>query len=374
MRVLVLTNHFSEFAGSEIVALEVATWFQERGDDVTLCANHIAPPIATHVPERVRLTQSFADVDLSSFDLVWCQHGLLSEFPLKAFEWAIVKGRLPHIVLVSLSPFEPYERIDGVLARALSAEIFVNSRETGQAVMKANRGLLRRSKLTIFHNAAPAAFWSIAPQGAASAPTQPGSVALISNRAPAQNSEIARHLESAGVRTQLLGCRHKYGLVRPRTLASVDAVLTIGKSVTYAFAAGKPAYIYDRFGGGGWLTRRNFAANMDHNFSGRPSRRQIPVDEIVREILSGYARAVSELEYLRRGTNLRRFLLDSHLTRLRDRAFVRQASGASVGRLCEHLRHPRLRESVISSLDRGHARQQAFLTDLHRPVPLATAM
>ena len=39
LRVLVLTNHFSIYSGSEIVAMQTAQWFARQGDLVTLGAN-----------------------------------------------------------------------------------------------------------------------------------------------------------------------------------------------------------------------------------------------------------------------------------------------------------------------------------------------
>jgi hypothetical protein len=108
MRVLVLTNHFSEFAGSEIIALEVAQWFVEQGDQVALAANFIRPPISD-LGGSIELLRDIDDIDLSSFDLVWCQHGLLSLLPFASFAAAAMAP--PLVALVSLSPFEPYEHV-----------------------------------------------------------------------------------------------------------------------------------------------------------------------------------------------------------------------------------------------------------------------
>jgi hypothetical protein len=46
LRVLVLTNHFKWFGGSEIVALEIARGLASLGDDVTLAANVLGAPLA----------------------------------------------------------------------------------------------------------------------------------------------------------------------------------------------------------------------------------------------------------------------------------------------------------------------------------------
>jgi hypothetical protein len=154
MRVLVLTNHFSEFAGSEIIALEVAQWFVEQGDQVALAANFIRPPISD-LGGSIELLRDIDDIDLSSFDLVWCQHGLLSLLPFASYAAAAMAP--PLVALVSLSPFEPYEHVDGLLRNALSAKVFANSAETARVVVRRNQNLIKRDQVAVFHNAAPSA-------------------------------------------------------------------------------------------------------------------------------------------------------------------------------------------------------------------------
>ena len=138
LRVLVLTNHFSNSQASEIVALQTAQWFARRGDLVTLGANSMGAPIK-RLAADFQLTTQVNDIDLSAFDLIWCQHDLLSHLPLAAFERAS-RHPLPHVVLVSLSPYEPYEHVDGTMARALSAEIYTNSPETARRGRETRRG------------------------------------------------------------------------------------------------------------------------------------------------------------------------------------------------------------------------------------------
>lgn len=119
LRVLVLTNHFKEFAGSEVVALQTAQWFVAMGDVVTLAANVVNAPIMNHAA-GVRLNSAPETVELTAYDLIWCQHDLLSLLPISTYEAASRSG-LPYVACVSLSPYEPYEHLNGLLARALSA-------------------------------------------------------------------------------------------------------------------------------------------------------------------------------------------------------------------------------------------------------------
>ncbi|WP_416914340.1 hypothetical protein [Seohaeicola sp.] len=63
-------------------------------------------------------------------------------------------------------------------------------------------------------------------------------------------------------------------------------VLTIGKSVQYAMAARRPVYVYDRFGGPGWITSENFKNAEKFNFSGRCVGQEKRAEEIASEILA----------------------------------------------------------------------------------------
>ena len=95
LRVLVLTNHFSNFAGSELVALHTAQWFAARGDAVTIGANSAGAPIMKYA-EGIDVTTDIAALKLSAFDLVWCQHDLLSLLPIEQFCEASASA-VPHV-------------------------------------------------------------------------------------------------------------------------------------------------------------------------------------------------------------------------------------------------------------------------------------
>lgn len=316
MRVLVLTNQFARFGGSEIVALEVAQWFCDSGDVVTLAANHIAPPITSHA-ERFSITADVESFDLGDFDLVWCQHDLLTLLPLAAFE-RTARERLPYVVLASLSPYELFEHVDAWLARALTAEVLANSDETAREQVRRAHGGMARSSVKIFHNAAPPAFWR---EGDARPECgELRKLLIISNHPPEELVEALAMLRHNGVAVKGVGDPYERHLVAPSDISSADAVITIGKSVPYAIACRRPAYMYDRFGGDGWLVRKNAQTSMAHNFSGRPAQRRLSAEAIAREIVDGFAAAQDEVKTLGDAIDLKLLSLDTHLAALRERA------------------------------------------------------
>lgn len=360
MRVLVLTNQFADICGSELVALEVATWFAEAGDRVTLASNLLGEPIRSTVPPAIELVDDIEALPLGEFDLVWCQHDLLALLGRSAFEEAAKTNRIPHVVYVSLSPYEPYESVDAAMVDALSGELFANSEETRRALVTRGHGLFVAEAIRVFHNAAPALFWNGHAGTAPRLPQRPRALAFVSHHPPAEIDEAVSRVEAAGVKTWRIGQAHDYRRVAPEHLHQVDGIVSIGKSAVYALATATPVYLYDRFGGSGWLTRANFEANAEHNFSGRPwcSRRQ--PEEIANELLSGQRAASEEMLELRRSRDLERFELGYHLAPLRERVAASRGSTARATKLQTALASPRFRAHADASRAKHQVMRRAI--------------
>ena len=71
--------------------------------------------------------------------------------------------------------------------------------------------------------------------------------------------------------------------------------------VPYALVAHTPVYVYDHFGGPGYLTADNFDAAARFNFTGRCCERRLTGEELRRDILEGYARGVAFAQTLDAG-------------------------------------------------------------------------
>ena len=214
MRVLVLTNHFSLFAGSEVVALQVAQWFaraRPHGDHRRQLHGRAAQALRRgHCADQTAVDQ----IALSDFDLVWCQHDLLSQLPLAAFERAS-RSRLPHVALVSLSPFEPMS-MSTASWRALCPPMSTQTRRKRPTdLLSRNVGAIARPSVRVFHNAAPAEFWRAErPPGATLR-----SIALISNHPPPELAAALAALQAAGVQTRSIGLHREAKLVAPDDIA-----------------------------------------------------------------------------------------------------------------------------------------------------------
>lgn len=349
MKVLVLTNHFSQFYGSEVVALEVAKWFFGMGDDVSLVANLVGEPIS-HLAAGIKVSQNIEDIDLTLFDLVWCQHNLLNLLPLATFAAAI--RRPPLVAIASLSPFEPYEHVDGLLAKALSAKIFANSPETAYEIARRNPNIIDLEQVVVFYNATPHASSGLSYDSADPA-HEINSITIVSNSYLSEFVELKSYFEVNRIKNHHFGYNNTYRLFTTEDALNTDAVITIGKTVVNCITQAKPVFLYGPFGGDGWLTSDNFEQNLLYNFSGRPTMRRISASEIFEEIVSGYHNAKNEICKIRREISLAQFMLSTYLSPLRE-----QAMGSREQRAVN------LREALQSSYFRAHleaSRQNSFV-------------
>jgi hypothetical protein len=114
-------------------------------------------------------------------------------------------------------------------------------------------------------------------------------VLFVSNNQPAEMVEAARLLSRRGYVTRFLGRGYEFKRLEPSDIAWADCVVTIGKTARYSLASSTPTFIYDRFGGDGYVTAENYALNEANNFSGRPNCRSLDAAGIADEIIANYA-------------------------------------------------------------------------------------
>lgn len=86
-------------------------------------------------------------------------------------------------------------------------------------------------------------------------------------------------------------------LISVELLSEFDLIITIGRTVQYCFAMGVPVYVYDYFGGPGYIDESNFELAEKCNFSGRGFGKK-SVDDLISEIFNEYQNAVFRLEKL----------------------------------------------------------------------------
>lgn len=258
MRTLVLNDFFTGWSGSEIVAMEVAEHFNATTSSFVA----LEPALSA-----LRDWRPLDEISLADFDLVWAQHHAV----LPLLDRHVGQMR-PHIVFASLSPYEPMETIPASVLEHYVDQTIANSTETARV----------RHADIVLGNAAPEPFHQNQKHSPSGQCTR---ILFVSNNQPPEIVEAAEILaKNATVR--FIGREREYKRLTPADILWADSVVTIGKTARYALACAKPVFIYDRFGGDGYLTDMNYAENEEHNFSGRPSCRKLAPWQLAEEILA----------------------------------------------------------------------------------------
>lgn len=303
MKILVLTNHLALFGGSEIVTLEVAEVFSKIGCDVSIYSAYIDDPMRSYMDELEIKYSSFENCPSpENFDIIWSQHHLL---PCLLAKHGTSSIENVFVVNASLSPYEPLE-IPGAVA-AVADMIVANSRETADRLIDLG---VTAEKISVFYNAAPDSF-----NITRKARPNLKRALIISNHMPEELAQAADVLRSRSIAVDHIGLPSRQKKITSEIITSYDAVISIGKTVQYSLLCETPVYVYDHFGGPGWLTEANFAEAENFNFSGRCCRRQLLPEEIADELIGSYSEAASAIRALKRAYSAK-YTLRNYLTQI----------------------------------------------------------
>lgn len=281
-RLLIATNQLWTIAGSEVVALEIARHFLELGYQVDVFTSWAEPPMSALFAEAIGrpLIVDPEQVRPFTYDIVYVQHQLLGLFeygphPDDREATRIVTGRLARRSFLESGGW--------LHDRVLADHVLANSELTAEHLASVGHG----TPTTVFYNAAPAAYFArFQPR-----PDRPTKILVVTNhRDPALTEAVELLRQSAEI--ERIGGVDRVTLVTPEMIAGADLVVSIGKTIPYAIAGRVPVYVYDRYGGPGYLDPENVHAAARFNFSGRCCERQLPAQEIAAEIIGSYAKGV----------------------------------------------------------------------------------
>lgn len=295
-RVLVTQAHLVRFMGSEMVTLEIVEYFASMGADVVVVTHTFGGDLREPFESlpNVRVFE-LPDPALAGLlrdwvpDLAWIHHTIIPDEILRnadrtAFVFNHMSAYLP--IERSLAP-----HIELALA---SASAFNSEEARADQIASGLYDGFDDARLQTFENPAPAAYSSLP----VSRPLR--RLLVVSNHIPEELAAAVPVLRER-VAVELVGSQRELGasprLMTPEFLHEFDAVVSIGKTVQFAIAAGIPVYVYDHFGGPGWLTETNFELARRNGFSGRgfPSK---SADAIARELIDGHAGAVVDYDEL----------------------------------------------------------------------------
>lgn len=283
MKVLLGTNHFELLAGSELVILEMAEYLLGLGHSVDIVANHLGGPM------RGLATRAGAQVLVASEEINALEYDLLLSInhvgPILSYVRSDSMVERSRIIFLHVDLNWKLSQPGLVHEPLLADEVWVHSLEAAKHFSDAG---IPAEKMAVFHNAAPARFWV----NRGCDRTDLNTVTIVSNHAPDEVRSAADQLRAKGVSVLHVGRggdqRKRVG---PKLLAQSDAVVTIGKTVQYCLASRVPVYVYDHFGGPGYLSEGNFEKAAWHNFSGRCTQRKLTAEALADEVVRGFADA-----------------------------------------------------------------------------------
>lgn len=239
-RILITNAWLKDIGGSELVAVELAEEYAARGWEAVLYSPIIGEPLLSSIDPKVIVTSKYPDLD-AGWDIVWDQHGVL----VNALD------RRPGQVICTnhMSSYVEMEKPRYELKGSVVDRIFCNSEETRMSM-----GAEFALKAELMQNPSPFR----------TANVYRGTAALfISKHRPKELFEVVERLSIPSL------MYNGDTRINRRVFTHASFLVANGKSVQYALTAGVPVFLYDHFGGPGWLTENNFEKAAYYNFSGR---------------------------------------------------------------------------------------------------------
>lgn len=319
-RFLITQPMIRSFCGSTMVALELAKYLSSVGAHVTVYTNVALSPALDYFRAdgiKVMSSRDKYKWSLENYDYVWV-HSLT--FPQQLLEeLKSPPKRMPAFIFLHMSPLnsipDEHPWIYDLENSLSSLSLYISDK-----TLESNEKFGLPLKIGYFRNPAPSSFRKIAKQRRNGMINK---LLIVSNHLPDEVRNAKRILSDKGIHVSIYGeGQDCYVPVSPEILKHYDAVITIGKTVQYCIVGSLPVYIYDHFGGPGWLLESNYELAKKNNFSGRPFRKKTG-DEIAEEILDGYVGALDFcLNFLTR--NCDEFILDEVLKNLLQKLKTRE--------------------------------------------------
>lgn len=309
-RILITQNALHFISGSEIVTLELAEFLQSMGAEVIVFTWLLEEPMRTELKKRhITVTTDDYNLRFSRIDYVWVHHQVI---PLGLLQHIHKNpSHVPYFIFNHMSAIDdlyleqPY--IISLEKTFASLNLFVS-----QESLDFN---LSKYPTTFYH---PVLFPNPAPDSFIIEKNNPKDikkVLIVSNHPPQEIKEASQILQHQGIQVSFIGkLKGKYEVITPETLKNYDVVITIGKTVQYCLILNTPPYIYDHYGGCGYLNNSNYKKAGYANFSGRGFRKKTP-ERIAKELVELFETAQQFINKKHK-QSVETFLLSQNLTRI----------------------------------------------------------
>lgn len=283
-KVLITNFEIKQFSGSEINVISIAENFKNKGYEVYIASLDFGNPLFKEIKDNgyhfINILKNDYDFNNVNFEIIWSQHSFL-------LEWLIFEKRVnaKKVIISSLSPFEPFESLPQ-FANDMNL-IIANSFETKKKLEE--EGF---KNIALFENSAYKRFFQ-SPKSV----KELKKIAIVSNHIPNEVLEAKEILEDKDYIVDIYGLAGKKTLINEEILKEYDLIISIGKTVQFCMALKIPIYVYDRFGGPGYISDENIELCREYNFSGRMFEKREPI-KLVEDILQNFEKSLKNLDYL----------------------------------------------------------------------------
>jgi hypothetical protein len=258
VKLLVANHQLDRLAGSELHTLDLCRGFKHAGHDVSVFT--LEPGIVSDLlkEEGFRLfsPHNALAMERQRFDLVYLHHSTCEVFLGITFAGCIpiVRGFVSRKGPAAVPTNGSF----------LSGALYI-SEEVQEAMSSYNANIPSLVARNVYDE-------RHVPSGVAIGERRPNkpNFALVSNHL---DLDLVRLLQDAAGKGSCsfthFGHPNKRVPITAQSLMSFNAVISIGRTVPFAAALGKPVYVCDIHGSDGWLTRQNYKESQSCNFSGR---------------------------------------------------------------------------------------------------------
>lgn len=287
MKRVLLTNAFiKEYSGSELDTIEVANYFLENDYEVDIFTLKKGDPLLKELDKKIRVI-TFKDIDqlYNHYDILWSHH-----YPLVDYLLFSTKIEFDYIHHICLSPFEAYEQ-PPIYYEELNM-ISAMSYDCKDEIIAENK-LKEINNFSVFPNYAKANYFKQSKKLS----QKISKIAIVSNHVPKELLETKEILEKQNIVVDIYGMGYNYVRINDKILLDYDLVISIGKTCYYSIALGIPTYIYDHFGGYGYVQKSKINEMFRGNFVCRKKSIHKTGKELAEEIIKEYSNAVSDVSY-----------------------------------------------------------------------------
>jgi hypothetical protein len=270
LRIVLATRALAEPGGSESYCLTLAHEFDRLGHDVTLMAEELGP-LADMAEERgLRIARGASALPLEC-DVALVQDSVVTAALVSHYP----EARVIHVAHSSLFDHQ----LPVLTAGVVDAVVVLNARV-------AERVRALALDVPVLRLRQPIDTRRFAPAGAL--PARPRRALLLGNYLDGERrAAIVDTWREEGIECTQTGIPTHPALdVRP-AIAQADIVVARGRAALEAMSCGRAVYIYDAFGGDGWVTADNYAAIEADGFAGLAATRPLEPDDLAAD-LAGY--------------------------------------------------------------------------------------